>query len=57
MYSQVRCSVPLNIATLPLILQYSCANCSEQVAPELARCNYINFNKFVDFNIFLADFR
>ena len=56
-YSQIRCSVPPNIATLPLILQCSCANCSEQVAPELASCNCINFNKFVDFNIFVADFR
>ena len=56
-YSQIRCSVPPNIATLPSILQCSCANCSEQVAQELASCNCINFNKFVDFNIFLADFR
>ena len=56
-YSQISCSVPPNIATLPSILQWSCANCSEQVAPELASCNCINFNKFVDFNIFLADFR
>ena len=48
---------PPNIATLPLILEYSCANCTEQVAPKLASCNHINFNKYVDFNIFLADFR
>ena len=56
-YSQTGCSVPRNIARLPSILQCSCANCSEQVAPELASCNYISFNKFVDFNTFLADFR
>ena len=56
-YSQIRCSVLPNIATFPSILQCSCANCSEQVAPELESCNYINFNKFVDFNTFLADFR
>ena len=50
-------SVPPNIATLPSILQCSCAiNCSDQVAPELASCKYINFNKIVDFNTFLADF-
>ena len=35
-YSQTGCSVPPNIARLPSILQCSCANCSEQVAPELA---------------------
>ena len=44
-----------NIAALPSIMQCSCANCSEQVAPELADCNYISFNKSVDFNIFLAE--
>ena len=56
-YSQTGCSVPPNIARLPSKLQCSCANCSEQVAPGLANCNYISFNKFVDFNTFLADFR
>ena len=34
-YSQIRCSVPPNIGTLPSILQCSCANCSEQFAPNL----------------------
>ena len=52
LYSQIRCSVPPNIATLPSILQSSCSNCSEQVESELASCNYISFNKFVDFNTF-----
>ena len=56
-YSQTGCSFPRNIATLPSILQCSCANCSEQVPPELASCNYISFNKLVDFNTILADFR
>ena len=31
---------PPSIATLASILQCSCANCSEQVAPELASCDY-----------------
>ena len=56
-YSETGCSVPPNTARLPSILQCSRANCSEQDAPEVASCNYISFNKFVDFNTFLADFR
>ena len=56
-YNETGCSVPPNIARLPSILQCSCANCSEQVAPELASCNYVSLTNFVDFSTFLADFR
>ena len=45
LYSQIRCSVARNIATLPSILQCSCANCSKQVAPEVANCNGVNFKQ------------
>ena len=37
--NQVFCS-PQHCNALPSILQFSCANCPEQVAPELASCNY-----------------
>ena len=52
-YSQIRCSVPPQTATLPSILQCLCANCSEKVAPEVAMD--VNLSKFVDFNIFIAN--
>ena len=44
-HSQIGCSVPRNIATLLSILQCSCGNCSEQVAPEVASCNGVNFKQ------------